>query len=72
MTKIILTFGIVIGLILQWATTNVCRYNFTIDKKTLQTSFEVEIFSDPDSWLYDAFIARGTFAKSTEPNEEAI
>ena len=34
MTKIILTIGIVIGLILQWATTNVCRYNFTIDKKT--------------------------------------
>ena len=34
MTKIILTFAIVIGLILQWATTSVCRYNFTIDKKT--------------------------------------
>ena len=34
MTKIILTIGIVIGLILQWATTSVCRYNFTIDKKT--------------------------------------
>ena len=34
MTKVILTIGIVIGLILQWATTSVCRYNFTIDKKT--------------------------------------
>tara|TARA_Y100000748_G_C15126182_1_gene344298 strand:- start:169 stop:462 length:294 start_codon:yes stop_codon:yes gene_type:complete len=34
LTKIILTFAIVIGLILQWATTSVCRYNFTIDKKT--------------------------------------
>ena len=34
MTKIMLSIGIVIALIRQWATTNVCRYNFTIDKKT--------------------------------------
>ena len=29
-----ITFAIVIGTILFWATSNVCRYNFVIDKKT--------------------------------------
>ena len=33
-TKIMLFFAILISTILLWATSNVCRYNFTIEKKT--------------------------------------
>ncbi len=33
MTKIMILFAIVISLLLHWATTNVCRYNFAINKK---------------------------------------
>ena len=31
-----ITFAIVIGTILFWATSNVCKYNFAIEKKTYQ------------------------------------
>ena len=53
MTKIILTFGIVIGLILQWATTNVCRYNFTIDKKTQA----LKIISEDRGEIFQKYLA---------------
>ena len=33
-TKIMLFFAIVISSILLWATSNVCRYNFALEKKT--------------------------------------
>ncbi len=32
--KILIIFGIIITSLLYWATTNVCRYNFVIEKKT--------------------------------------
>ena len=32
--KIMILIGIVITSVLYWATTNVCRYNFVIEKKT--------------------------------------
>ena len=32
--KIMIVFAIVLGTILFWASTNVCRYNFAIEKKT--------------------------------------
>ena len=32
--KIMIIFGIIITSLLYWATTNVCRYNFVIEKKT--------------------------------------
>ena len=32
--KIMIAFAIVLGTILFWASTNVCRYNFAIEKKT--------------------------------------
>ncbi len=32
--KVMIIFGIVIALILHWATTNVCRYNFALEKNT--------------------------------------
>ena len=32
--KIMVIFGIVIASILYWATTNVCRYNFALEKRT--------------------------------------
>ena len=34
--KVMITFAIVLSSILFWATSNVCRYNFTIEKKTNQ------------------------------------
>ena len=34
--KIMITFAIVLSTILFWATSNVCRYNFAIEKKTNQ------------------------------------
>tara|TARA_B100000029_G_C17439199_1_gene910818 strand:- start:54 stop:347 length:294 start_codon:yes stop_codon:yes gene_type:complete len=34
MTKIMILFAIVISLLLHWATTNVCRYNFAQNKKS--------------------------------------
>ena len=32
--KVMLFFGIVIASILFWATSNVCRYNFALEKRT--------------------------------------
>ena len=32
--KIMIIFGIIITSLLYWTTSNVCRYNFTIEKKT--------------------------------------
>ena len=32
--KVMIIFGIVVALILHWATTNVCRYNFALEKRT--------------------------------------
>ena len=34
--KVMIFFAIVISSILYWATSNVCRYNFTIEKRTEQ------------------------------------
>ena len=34
--KVMITFAIVLSTILFWATSNVCRYNFAIEKKTNQ------------------------------------
>ena len=36
MTKIMVVIAIVFTLLLHWATTNVCRYNFVLNKKTEQ------------------------------------
>ena len=36
MTKVMVLIAIVLTLLLQWATTNVCRYNFVLNKKTEQ------------------------------------
>ena len=36
MTKVMVLIAIVITLLLHWATTNVCRYNFVLNKKTEQ------------------------------------
>ena len=35
-SKIMILFAIIISALLFWATSNVCRYNFTIEKKTNQ------------------------------------
>ena len=32
--KLIIVFGVLIASILYWANTNVCRYNFAIEKRT--------------------------------------
>ena len=32
-SKVIIFFAIIISTILYWTTSNVCRYNFTIEKK---------------------------------------
>tara|TARA_Y100000591_G_scaffold129371_1_gene110822 strand:+ start:65 stop:367 length:303 start_codon:yes stop_codon:yes gene_type:complete len=34
--KVMITFAIVLSTILFWATSNVCRYNFAIEKRTNQ------------------------------------
>ena len=34
--KVMIAFGIILFSILFWATSNVCRYNFAIEKKTNQ------------------------------------
>ena len=34
--KVMIAFGIILFTILFWATSNVCRYNFAIEKKTNQ------------------------------------
>ena len=34
--KVMIVFGIILFSILFWATSNVCRYNFAIEKKTNQ------------------------------------
>ena len=36
LTKVMIAFAIVLSTILFWATSNVCRYNFAIEKKTNQ------------------------------------
>ena len=41
-TKIMIVFAIVLGTILFWASTNVCRYNFAIEKKTNEFNLIVE------------------------------
>ncbi len=33
-SKVMIIFGIVLRTILYWASSNVCRYNFAIDKRT--------------------------------------
>ena len=40
--KIMVIFGIVIASILYWATTNVCRYNFALEKRTDQLKVVTE------------------------------
>ena len=40
--KIMILFAIVLGTILFWASTNVCRYNFAIEKKTKEFNLIVE------------------------------
>ena len=40
--KIIVIFAIVIASILYWATTNVCRYNFALEKRTDQLKVVTE------------------------------
>ena len=37
-SKIMILFAIIISALLFWATSNVCRYNFTIEKKTNQVN----------------------------------
>ena len=34
LTKVIFFFGIVVSIALYWATSNVCRYNFALEKNT--------------------------------------
>ncbi len=34
--KVMILFGIILSSILFWATSNVCRYNFTVEKRTNQ------------------------------------
>ena len=34
--KVMIAFAIILSTILFWATSNVCRYNFAIEKKTSQ------------------------------------
>ena len=41
-SKIMVIFAIVIASILYWATTNVCRYNFAIEKRTDQLKVVTE------------------------------
>ena len=54
-------FAIVLGTILFWASTNVCRYNFAIEKKTNEFNLIVEDI-DPSianakvSWDYERVI----------------
>ena len=40
--KIMVIFAIVIASILYWATTNVCRYNFALEKRTDQLKVVTE------------------------------
>ena len=40
--KVMILFAIVLGTILFWASTNVCRYNFAIEKKTKEFNLIVE------------------------------
>ena len=35
-SKVMIVFAIVLTTIMYWATSNVCRYNFTIERKTNQ------------------------------------
>ena len=36
LSKVMIVFAIILSTILFWATSNVCRYNFAIEKKTNQ------------------------------------
>ena len=36
LSKVMIVFAIVLTTIMYWATSNVCRYNFTIERKTKQ------------------------------------
>ena len=40
--KVMIAFAIILSTILFWATSNVCRYNFTIEKKTNQLNILVQ------------------------------
>ena len=40
--KVMFFFAIVLGTIMFWATTNVCRYNFAIEKKTKEFNLIIE------------------------------
>ncbi len=42
--------GIVITSVLYWATTNVCRYNFVIEKKTNEMNIKL-------SWDYERVLS---------------
>ena len=48
-TKVMIMFGIVLTTILYWASSNVCRYNFAIDKKSNILNI---ITQDIDTYLY--------------------
>ena len=40
--KVMIFFAVVVGTIMFWATTNVCRYNFAIEKKTKEFNLIAE------------------------------
>ena len=40
--KVMIFFAILIGSILYWATSNVCKYNFALEKKTQQLNVITE------------------------------
>ena len=42
LTKVILFFAIVISSVLYWATSNVCRYNFALEKNTNELNIVTE------------------------------
>ena len=41
-SKVMIFIAIIISSLLYWATSNVCRYNFTIEKKTNQLNIIAE------------------------------
>ena len=42
--KVMIAFAIILSTILIWATSNVCRYNFAIEKKTNQLNIIAQEF----------------------------
>ena len=48
--KVMIAFAIVLSSILFWATSNVCRYNFAIEKKTNQLNILAQEI-DPWRWI---------------------